>query len=224
MVADPPYGVGYDPSWRARRNLSSGRLAQGKVLNDDRADWPEAYALFPGDVAYVWHGALHGDVVAARRHPLSSLHERPLQLSRSELSGAVRLSVGDARALGEAALARIGYGEDDARIITDQLIDHSHCGYQFAGLPPGRQANRAHSRGKPTFERRCGRETDSLLEGDGFELSVPGRETFKLSWETGLLSRKRSGSVGEPKVRIHLPPAASQERTVARRGLCTRHI
>ena len=33
---------------------------------------------------------------------------------------AVRLSVGEARALGEAALARIGYGEDDARIITDQ--------------------------------------------------------------------------------------------------------
>ena len=65
MVADPPYGVSYEPSWRARRGLSAGRLAQGKVLNDDRADWREAYALFPGDVAYVWHGALHGDVVAA---------------------------------------------------------------------------------------------------------------------------------------------------------------
>src|SRR6266478_2469477 len=35
---------------------------------------------------------------------------------------------------------------------------------------------------------------DSPLEGDGFELSVPGRETFKLSWETGLLSRKRERS------------------------------
>ena len=34
--------------------------------------------------------------------------------------GAVRLSVGDARALGEAALARIGYGAEDADIITDQ--------------------------------------------------------------------------------------------------------
>jgi DNA modification methylase len=65
MVADPPYGVGYDPSWRARRGLGAGKLAQGKVLNDDRADWREAYALFPGDVAYVWYGALHGDVVAA---------------------------------------------------------------------------------------------------------------------------------------------------------------
>jgi len=48
---------------------------------------------------------------------------------------AVRLSVSEARALGEAALARIGYGEDDARIVTDQLIDNSLCGYRFAGLP-----------------------------------------------------------------------------------------
>ena len=32
---------------------------------------------------------------------------------------AVRLSVGNARALGEAALVRIGYGADDACIITD---------------------------------------------------------------------------------------------------------
>ena len=65
MVTDPPYGVGYDPSWRSRRKLSGGKLAQGRVLNDDRADWREAYALFLGDVAYVWHGALCGDVVAA---------------------------------------------------------------------------------------------------------------------------------------------------------------
>jgi DNA modification methylase len=65
MVTDPPYGVEYDPSWRARRNQSGGKLARGKVLNDNRADWREAYALFPGNIAYVWHGALHGDVVAA---------------------------------------------------------------------------------------------------------------------------------------------------------------
>ena len=36
MVTDPPYGVGYDPSWR--RGLGYGKLAQGRVLNDDRAD------------------------------------------------------------------------------------------------------------------------------------------------------------------------------------------
>src|ERR1700719_2060472 len=65
MVTDPPYGVAYDPSWRARHGVGSSNLAQGKVLNDDRADWRQAYTLFTGDVAYVWHGALHGDVVGA---------------------------------------------------------------------------------------------------------------------------------------------------------------
>ena len=65
MVTDPPYGVAYDPSWRAHHGRRAGKLAQGKVLNDDRADWRDAYALFPGDAAYVWHGAMHGDIVAA---------------------------------------------------------------------------------------------------------------------------------------------------------------
>ena len=31
---------------------------------------------------------------------------------------------------------------------------------------------------------------DSLLEGNGFELSVPGREIVKPSWETGLAVSK----------------------------------
>lgn len=58
MVTDPPYGVNYDPSWRkdAGVNKSDGKM--GKVLNDDRADWREAWALFPGDAAYVWHASL----------------------------------------------------------------------------------------------------------------------------------------------------------------------
>jgi DNA modification methylase len=64
MVTDPPYGVEYDPTWR-NETLEGSRTARtGKVLNDDRADWTEAWALFPGDVAYVWHGALHAGTVA----------------------------------------------------------------------------------------------------------------------------------------------------------------
>ena len=35
------------------------------MLNDDRAEWWQAYELYTGDVAYVWHGALHGEVVCA---------------------------------------------------------------------------------------------------------------------------------------------------------------
>jgi len=63
MVSDPPYGVEYDPSWRNKAGAAATRRT-GKVLNDDRADWREAWALFPGDVAYVWHGALHAATVA----------------------------------------------------------------------------------------------------------------------------------------------------------------
>ncbi len=63
MVTDPPYGVEYDPAWRNASGASQ-TARTGKVLNDDRADWRAAWALFPGDVAYVWHGALHAPVVA----------------------------------------------------------------------------------------------------------------------------------------------------------------
>ena len=62
MASDPPYGVNYDPSWRARLGVSD--MALGKVLNDDRADWREAWALFPGDVAYIWCASLHSHEVA----------------------------------------------------------------------------------------------------------------------------------------------------------------
>jgi DNA modification methylase len=65
MVTDPPYGVSYDPAWRERAGLAGkDTVADGTVLNDDRADWREAWALFPGDVAYVWHGGLHAGTVA----------------------------------------------------------------------------------------------------------------------------------------------------------------
>jgi DNA modification methylase len=63
MVTDPPYGVDYDPAWRQRAGLT-GAAATGKVANDDRADWRATWRLFTGNVAYVWHGGLHGATVA----------------------------------------------------------------------------------------------------------------------------------------------------------------
>jgi DNA modification methylase len=64
MVTDPPYGVEYDPAWRQRAGIAGAGTATGKVLNDDQADWREAWALFPGDVAYVWHAGLFAGTVA----------------------------------------------------------------------------------------------------------------------------------------------------------------
>jgi DNA modification methylase len=54
MVTDPPYGVEYDPEWRHRSGLNNSKRT-GRVTHDDRVDWTDAYKLFPGHVAYLWH-------------------------------------------------------------------------------------------------------------------------------------------------------------------------
>ena len=57
MVTDPPYGVNHDPSWREKAGVSTyGKQAGGLVKNDDKADWRQTWALFSGDVAYIWQG------------------------------------------------------------------------------------------------------------------------------------------------------------------------
>jgi DNA modification methylase len=68
MVTDPPYGVEYDADWRNKATRADGTpigaFAVGKVENDSRADWREAWQLFNGDVAYVWHAGLFAPTVA----------------------------------------------------------------------------------------------------------------------------------------------------------------
>jgi LDH2 family malate/lactate/ureidoglycolate dehydrogenase len=49
---------------------------------------------------------------------------------------AVRIvPVDEARALGERALMSLSFSEEEARIITDHLIDSALCGYDYIGLP-----------------------------------------------------------------------------------------
>jgi DNA modification methylase len=65
MVTDPPYGVKLDQSWRDKA-LGSKAMGKGNahlVENDDKADWTEVWALFEGNVAYVWHASSFTDVV-----------------------------------------------------------------------------------------------------------------------------------------------------------------
>lgn len=63
MSTDPPYGVNYDASWREDYDPRWKR-AKGEVNNDDEADWRQAYQLFPGAVAYVWHAGVSAGQVA----------------------------------------------------------------------------------------------------------------------------------------------------------------
>jgi DNA modification methylase len=69
MVTDPHYGVDYDPAWReeaAKKGLKGfSPSALGTVANDGRLDWTEAWALFPGAVAYIWHAGRHASAVQA---------------------------------------------------------------------------------------------------------------------------------------------------------------
>ena len=68
MVTDPPYGVEYDANWRNEADRADGKpygaSAVGKVESDEKADWREAWSLFPGDVAYVWHAGIHAGTVS----------------------------------------------------------------------------------------------------------------------------------------------------------------
>lgn len=47
----------------------------------------------------------------------------------------VRMMPDAARALGMRALRRIGFSDEDATIIIDQLVDNALCGYRFTSLP-----------------------------------------------------------------------------------------
>jgi LDH2 family malate/lactate/ureidoglycolate dehydrogenase len=79
----------------------------------------------------------------------------------------LRLSVVDARELGEATLRRIGYPADEAAIITDQLIDNALCGYRFASLPRILAIADDERTGKPRTPVRIVRETpvSALVDG-----------------------------------------------------------
>jgi hypothetical protein len=73
MVTDPPYGVEYDPAWRHRRGVNNS-ARKDKIQNDEVADWAPAWQLFPGEIAYVWHGALRSTNAAAHVPGPNAIH------------------------------------------------------------------------------------------------------------------------------------------------------
>ena len=52
LVTDPPYGVNFDPTWRK----GSEKRSYDWGTPDDEGVWEGAWALFPGDVIYIWYG------------------------------------------------------------------------------------------------------------------------------------------------------------------------
>jgi DNA modification methylase len=92
MVTDPPYGVEYDADWRNQRVRSDGSpiagRAIGKVQNDHRADWREAYSLFPGSVAYAWSAGLRS------KEAIEGLHAAGFDLRAQIIWAKTRFAIG----------------------------------------------------------------------------------------------------------------------------------
>lgn len=53
----------YDHEWRDA-DLGVRERSRGKVENDDKVNWTDAYSLFTGTGAYVWHAAYFTHIVA----------------------------------------------------------------------------------------------------------------------------------------------------------------
>ena len=96
MVTDPPYGVDYDPNWRNEAGVSATKRT-GKVANDDRADWREAWASVPrrrglclarGDPRH--HGGRKPRRQRLRYSCADRLVEEPLRARARRLSLAAR--------------------------------------------------------------------------------------------------------------------------------------
>jgi LDH2 family malate/lactate/ureidoglycolate dehydrogenase len=58
-----------------------------------------------------------------------------MQLIDKDSNETIRLTVNQASELGQKVLVKIGYTNEEAKTITDHLVDNSMSGYSFAGLP-----------------------------------------------------------------------------------------
>ena len=78
-----------------------------------------------------------------------------------------RLTVAEAVAVCMDALDRLGYEPDDARIITDHLVDSALCGYTFAGLPRilAIASNRKSQEGRQRIQVVFETPASSLIDG-----------------------------------------------------------
>jgi LDH2 family malate/lactate/ureidoglycolate dehydrogenase len=81
--------------------------------------------------------------------------------------GRIKLSVAEARALGEGALRGIGYNADEARIVADHCIDAALCGYEYSGLAKILNIPDSPSFKQPRRPLKVLRETDVSVAYDG---------------------------------------------------------
>jgi LDH2 family malate/lactate/ureidoglycolate dehydrogenase len=91
----------------------------------------------------------------------------------------VHLTAGDARALGEAAVRGAGFDAEDARILTDHVLDAALCGYEYSGLPKLLNVVDEERFGKPRRPVSVVKETGptALLDGGNNNGMIAGYRT-----------------------------------------------
>lgn len=134
-----------------------------------------------------------------------------------------RLAVAEAHVLGTDALKRIGYSDDEARIIMDQLVDNALCGYKFAGLP----RLLAIARDKKTARQRTPvkiiRETplSALVDGGN-------NVGYIAAYRAAEIAIKKAKASGFASVGVHNSYYSGRNayyaEMIAREGLVTMHV
>jgi LDH2 family malate/lactate/ureidoglycolate dehydrogenase len=62
-------------------------------------------------------------------------HSEDANMTDETTGDRIRMTVAEARTLGESAMRGAGYDDEDARILTDHVLDAALCGYEYSGLP-----------------------------------------------------------------------------------------
>jgi hypothetical protein len=119
-------------------------------------------------------------------------------LAAEDASARIRSASGQAQSTGRTARPSARSIRSDSRAASGRLLEAARSsrrdpdGTEAGGLERSLSVTGNFGAGSGSGALMKGGRfaADSTLEGDGFELSVPGRETVKPPWETGLLSGK----------------------------------
>jgi LDH2 family malate/lactate/ureidoglycolate dehydrogenase len=82
-------------------------------------------------------------------------------------AGRVHLSVDEARSIGERAMRGVGYDPEDARILTDHVVDAALCGYEYSGLAKLLNVPEHRRFAQPRYPVRLMHETEVSALYDG---------------------------------------------------------
>jgi LDH2 family malate/lactate/ureidoglycolate dehydrogenase len=102
----------------------------------------------------------------------------------------IRMTVDAARALGEAAMRSAGFDDEDARILTDHVLDAALCGYEYSGLP-----KLLNVVDYPSFRQPCHPVT--LVRETGATALLDGGNT------TGMIAAYRASEATIRRAQVH---------------------